>query len=89
MTQRKEYKKRTLLKDILLTSLGWELALPIFIGALIGYQIDQHTNSSYAFTLLCLLIGIIAGYYNVYKHIELEWLRNKVKKAEKQDRTTS
>jgi len=91
MAQKKDNKKRMLVKDITLTSLGWELALPIFTGAFIGYQIDKYSSSTYTFTLICLILGIIAGYYNLYRQIELEWLRTKAAKLEKQrqDRTTS
>lgn len=91
ITIKKDNKKLKLVKDIPLTSMGWELAMPIFIGALIGHQIDQHTSSSYTFTMICLVLGIIAGYYSLYKHIALELLRNKAARVEKQrqDRTTS
>lgn len=69
--------KQSLIKDIPLTALGWELALPIFGGALIGYLIDRQWNTQYGFTIGLLLLGIALGYYNLYKHIEIEMLRLK------------
>ena len=69
--------KRSLIKDINLTSLGWELALPIFSGALLGYLIDRQINTSYLFTIGLILAGIAIGYYNIYKYIEIEHLRLK------------
>ena len=70
-----------------LTSLGWELALPIFGGVLIGYQIDRLLiNSRYIFTIVLLIFGIIAGYYNLYKLIELEMLRTKFEKQNIENR---
>lgn len=74
-------------KNISLTSLGWELALPIFGGVFIGYQLDQILiKSRYLFTLSFLFIGIIVGYYNLYKLIELEMLRTKIEKHNIEDR---
>lgn len=69
-----------------MTSLGWELALPIFGGVFIGYQIDQALIiSKHLFTVSLLIIGILIGYYNLYKLIELEMLRIKVNKSNLKD----
>jgi F0F1-type ATP synthase assembly protein I len=59
-------------------SLGWELAIPIFGGAFLGYKIDQTLDLSPIFTLTLVFTGIFLGYYNLYKHIEIEVLRKKV-----------
>jgi F0F1-type ATP synthase assembly protein I len=76
--QRKKTKKYS--RSLSLTTLGWELALPIFGGVLLGYQIDSKTaGSGYTFTFLLLLVGIFVGYYNLYKYIHLEMLRTKFK----------
>ena len=82
MSQQPEKKKSNKKKaNFSLTSLGWELALPIFGGVLIGYRIDRILiNSQYIFTIALLFLGIIAGYYNLYKLIELEVLRTKAEK---------
>jgi F0F1-type ATP synthase assembly protein I len=74
-------------KNISLTSLGWELALPIFGGVFIGYQLDQIlVKSRYFFTISFLVFGIVVGYYNLYKLIDLEMLRNKKEKRNLKDR---
>ena len=65
-------------KTLPLLSLGWELALPIFGGVFLGYHIDRYLQSQYIFTIGLLFSGIIAGYYNLYKYIELETLRTKI-----------
>lgn len=65
------------LKDISLTSLGWDLALPIFGGVFLGYQIDRRFDTSYTFTLVLMLIGVVIAYYNLFKLIQLEMLRTK------------
>ncbi|MGD2145976.1 MAG: AtpZ/AtpI family protein [Anaerolineae bacterium] len=51
------------------TSLGWDLALPIFGGVLGGYLADRALGTSYIFTLGLLLLGIGAGFYNVLRSI--------------------
>jgi F0F1-type ATP synthase assembly protein I len=74
-------------KNISLTSLGWELALPIFGGVFIGYQLDQIlVKSRYFFTISFLVFGIVVGYYNLYKLIDLEMLRIKKEKRNLEDR---
>ena len=60
-----------------LTTLGWELAVPIFGGLLIGYKLDQYLNTRYILTISMLVMGIVIGYYSLYKYIQLELLRKK------------
>lgn len=52
------------------TSLGWELALPIFGGVLIGYLLDRLLGTRYVMTLGFLMLGIAAGFYNVIQSIQ-------------------
>jgi len=79
-TQDNKTKKQITHKGFSLTSLGWQLALPIFGGALLGYQLDRPSPNQFTFTLFFILFGIIVGYYNIYKIIELEWLRTNAAK---------
>jgi F0F1-type ATP synthase assembly protein I len=51
------------------TSLGWDLAVPIFGGVLFGYVLDRSLGTPYVFTLGLLLLGIGAGFYNVLRSI--------------------
>lgn len=76
----KPKKEKSWLKGITLTSLGWELALPIFLGVLLGYQIDKHLSINYTFTMIFLVLGIITSYINLYRLIELELLRTRISK---------
>ena len=86
MSTRKETdKKNLLLRAISLTSLGWELAIPIFVGVFIGNRIDRFLNTNYTFTISLLVLGIIIAYYNLYRHIELEMLRTKAAKRQAQE----
>lgn len=91
MAEKKQNNNRSsLIKDVNLTSLGWELALPIFGGALAGYLLDRTFAASPRFVLGLTVLGIIIGYYSLYRHIELEHLRLKVaKKTDNPERKAS
>ena len=52
------------------TSLGWDLALPIFGGALLGHLADRRLDTGYALTLGLLVLGIFTGFYNVARSIQ-------------------
>jgi predicted F0F1-ATPase subunit len=88
MISKEQNQKRTWVKNINHTTLGWELALPIFGGAFLGYLMDKHFNSHYIFTLSFIVFGIIAGYYSIYRIIELELLRTKAAKLGIQKKDT-
>ncbi|MFL7793195.1 MAG: AtpZ/AtpI family protein [Anaerolineae bacterium] len=48
-------------------SLGWELAIPIFLGVLLGYYGDQWLGTKPFLTLGLLLLGAATGIYNVIR----------------------
>ena len=50
-------------------SLGWDLAVPIFGGVLLGYFLDQWLGTKPTFTIGLLVFGIFLGYYNIGKFI--------------------
>jgi F0F1-type ATP synthase assembly protein I len=52
------------------TSLGWDLALPIFGGALLGHLADRRLDTGYGLTLGLLVLGIFTGFYNVARSIQ-------------------
>ena len=52
------------------TSLGWDLALPIFGGVVGGHLLDRRLNTGYAFTLGLLVLGTVTGFYNVLRFIK-------------------
>ena len=53
-----------------MTSLGWDLALPIFGGVLLGHLLDRRLGTRYVFTLGLLMAGIFTGFYNVVRSIQ-------------------
>ena len=52
------------------TSLGWDLALPIFGGVLLGHLVDRWLGTGYVFTLGLLALGIVSGYYNLLTFVQ-------------------
>ncbi len=80
-----DQKKQIWIKALALTSLGWQLALSIFGGVFLGYHLDRWVGTKYIFTLSLLFFGIIAGYYNLYKYINVEMLRIKQKEKNKEE----
>ena len=60
-------EKRQLFKSLgFLSSIGISLVISILIGLAMGFYLDQWLDTSPMFTLIMLLIGIIAGFRNVY-----------------------
>jgi F0F1-type ATP synthase assembly protein I len=52
------------------TSLGWDLAVPIFGGVLLGHLLDRRLDTGYVLTLGLLVLGIGTGFYNVARSIQ-------------------
>ena len=48
------------------SSIGLALVFSIFIGAFVGYLLDNYFETGYLFKIIGLIVGIIAGFRNVY-----------------------
>ncbi len=59
-------------------SLGWDLAVPIFGGVLLGYFLDKLLGTKPTFTVGLIFFGIFVSYYNLGKFI------NRMKKLDEQ-----
>lgn len=46
---------------------GIELVGAVLGGALVGYGLDYVFNTSPAFFIIFILLGVITGFYNIYK----------------------
>lgn len=67
-------------------SLGWELAVPIFGGVLIGYALDQWLSTGHIFTLGLLAFGVFAGFYSLWRfHKRFESAQNENDETEQKD----
>jgi F0F1-type ATP synthase assembly protein I len=55
---------------LLAMTIGWEIALPIFAGVLLGQLLDRLLQTTYIFTIGLLFAGIAMGYYNLVRLIQ-------------------
>lgn len=49
------------------SSVGIQLVLSTFVGFAIGYFLDRFLNTSPWFTVIFLIIGIFAGFYDLVR----------------------
>jgi F0F1-type ATP synthase assembly protein I len=69
------------------TSLAWNLVLPIVGGVILGHYIDTKTQTHNTWTLSLLALGIMVAFSNLYS-IYIEHGRQK-KAAKKEQRNNS
>lgn len=62
----KKFIKELLTGGYRASAIGMALVLAIFIGAFIGYLLDNWFGTNYFFKIVCTILGIIAGFRNVY-----------------------
>ena len=48
------------------SAIGFSLVIAIFLGGFIGYLRDNYFGTGYLFKIIGLIVGIIAGFRNVY-----------------------
>ncbi len=48
------------------TSLAWNLVIPIVGGVLLGYYLDQRSGNELAWTLSLLVLGVLIAFTNLY-----------------------
>jgi ATP synthase protein I len=48
------------------SSIGLTLVFCILIGGFVGYLLDNYFDTGYLFKIIGLIMGIIAGFRNVY-----------------------
>jgi len=70
-------------------SLGWDLAIPICGGAVLGYFLDRHFQTGYVVTMGLLVLGVMVGFYNVGRklHYEIERDRYRAEQEQQEDET--
>lgn len=51
-------------------NLGWEMALPIFLGVLLGNYLDKLTDFRFNLTISLLVFGIFISFYNYSRIIK-------------------
>ena len=53
--------------------IGWSVTVPSLIGAALGIWVDKHYPSTFSWTLMLLLIGLIVGCLNAWRWVESEY----------------
>jgi ATP synthase protein I len=48
------------------SAIGFSLVIAIFLGGFFGYLLDNYFETGYLFKIIGLILGIIAGFRNVY-----------------------
>jgi ATP synthase protein I len=56
--------------------IGWSVAIPTVIGIAVGIWIDAKWPSSYSWTLMFLIIGVIVGCLNAWYWVRRESRRD-------------
>jgi ATP synthase protein I len=51
---------------------GWSVAVPTLLGAMLGIWIDSHYHSPHSWTLMLLMLGLILGCVNAWHWVEKE-----------------
>lgn len=70
---------------VMATTLGWDLAVPIFGGTLLGYFLDRWLESGHIFTMGLMVFGIGVSYFNLWRIIRR---LNNNSKSEQSKKTT-
>ena len=52
---------------------GWSVTIPSLIGAALGIWVDKRYSSSYSWTLMLLLMGLILGCMNAWLWVQSEY----------------
>jgi len=60
-------------------TVGWSVAVPTVVGALLGRWLDERYDDTISWTLTLLLIGLVAGCLNAY-----HWVRRESEKGRRQ-----
>ncbi len=52
---------------------GWSVTIPTLIGAALGIWVDNHYPSTYSWTLMLLLVGLVIGCLNAWHWVDSEY----------------
>ena len=53
--------------------IGWSVTVPTLIGAALGIWVDKHYPSTFSWTLMLLLLGLIIGCLNAWHWVASEY----------------
>ena len=50
--------------------IGWSVAVPTLIGAMLGLWLDRHHPGTHSWTLMLLVIGLVIGCANAWRWVD-------------------
>jgi ATP synthase protein I len=53
--------------------IGWSVTVPTLIGTALGLWVDKHYPSTYSWTLMLLLMGLIIGCLNAWHWVDSQY----------------
>jgi len=53
--------------------IGWSVTVPALIGAALGIWVDKHYPSTYSWTLMLLIVGLIIGCFNAWHWVDSQY----------------
>jgi len=56
--------------DISNLNLGIYILVPIFLGLIIGYNLDKYNNKKSFFIVIFIILGVICSFYNLFKLVK-------------------
>lgn len=59
-------------RDLRATTIGWEIAIPIVGGAVLGFFIDRQLSTTPRWTLVLLGVGVLAAVAAVIRYVRYE-----------------
>ncbi len=73
-------------RDLRATTIGWEMAIPIFSGPLIGLFIDQKFSTAPRWTLILLGVGLLSAVMALVRYVSYEMyvMKREIKEKEKE-----
>ncbi len=73
-------------RDLRASSIGWEIALPIVGGPVLGYFVDRQFETGVTFTIVFLVIGLIFSAISLVRFIQYEFTIMEKEKKEKENK---
>lgn len=69
------------------TSLGWEIAIPIVGGTLIGYAVDRRLGGGMAAPLIGICVGVLVAAVSILRWIYHEsiWIREEERQEREEE----
>ena len=81
MKKNKSFSLKTFSKYISVGAIGLHLVSGIIVGVFVGYYLDKFFNTSPLLTIIFFFLGVITGFYNMYKDV-LKYIEKEEKKGE-------